>query len=114
MKKLHPSPFFFLPLLLAALLPLCGMASHSFTEVTGHIEYYGNAPFAKPAFKADDGTLYQMVVSEDADFVLDDILALQGHHLCLDGTISDADLSAFPIGAQKKISIHAWQEITPR
>lgn len=114
MKKTHRTAVVSVPFMIAAFFCLCGMASRSLTEISGHIEYYGNAPFATAAFKADDGTVYDMAISEDADFTLNDILALQGHHLRLDGTVSDADSFSLLTGASKKISIHAYQDRSGR
>lgn len=62
-------------------------AKNRLISVTGVITYYGNAPFAEPAFKADDGTVYALRVSEDAPFTLKDVLLLQGHRLQLDGIV---------------------------
>lgn len=77
---------------------------------TGHINYYGNAPFATPAFEADDGKIYLMEVDETTDHNIEEILALQGSHLELKGTLeTESADAAFPVSQSGTIVISDYK-----
>ena len=98
----------------ALYLPAAAMAKNRLVAVSGHINYYGNAPFAVPAFAADDGTLYALAVAPEADFALDDVLALQGRYVQLDGVIEKPTLATAPAGASGVLVVHAYKDISVR
>ena len=78
-------------LLLAAGLALCsalafGMAKNDKkAQVTGIVEYYGNAPFPRLGLKAQDGTLYFLDAKKD---VQEKLGQLHGNAVCVDGILS--------------------------
>ena len=53
-------------------------------QVSGVVEYYGNAPFARLGLKSQDGTLYYLDAKRE---VQDKIGALSGHALFVEGTL---------------------------
>lgn len=55
-------------------------------HVTGIVEFYGNGPFARLGFKANDGTLYYL----DAEAAVQkEIGALSGNFILVDGIVAD-------------------------
>ncbi len=88
------------------------MARNKMVSVKGHINYYGNAPFATAAFKTDDGKILAMEVAPDAKITLKEVLDAQGHYLELNGEMEEAGLSDKPTGAQGKIIIYSYKDIS--
>ena len=95
---------------------LAGGAAFSFggkapeTEtLTGHINYYGNAPFETAAFATDDGKIYLMEADETTQFNIEEILALQGNHIELKGIIEAEKKEVFPIANEGTIVISEYK-----
>ncbi|MBQ3670548.1 MAG: hypothetical protein II921_03600 [Treponema sp.] len=74
---------------IVASLFLFSLAFSSFActlkSFVGHIDYYGNVPFAEPCLVTDKGEILRMAVSEKAKFTMEDIKALQGRRIKLTG-----------------------------
>jgi hypothetical protein len=88
------------------------MARNKMVSVKGHINYYGNAPFATAAFKTDDGKILAMEVAPDAKIPLKEVLDAQGHYLELTGEMEEAGLTDKPTGAQGKFIIYSYKKIS--
>ncbi len=88
------------------------MGTNRMASVKGHINYYGNAPFAVPGFKTDKGQVLAMETAPEADFTLKDLLDMQGHYLQLNGKLEKADLGSQPIGAKGKFIIYSYKDIS--
>lgn len=77
---------------------LTSMAGSGLVSARGHIRYYGNAPVATPAFETDDGKVYIMRIEDGARCSIEEVLALQGNHIELTGTIGPAlSENEFPV-----------------
>ena len=79
-------------ILFLAAIALCsstifGMAKNGKkAQVTGVVEYYGNAPFARLGLKAQDGALFYL----EADKAVQEKLGAQtGNIFIIDGTLTD-------------------------
>lgn len=74
-------------------LLLCAATGFAFSraddsaEAEGFINWFGNAPVEFAGFQATDGKLYTLKVEDGSDFTLDDITALQGSKLHIEGRI---------------------------
>lgn len=64
-------------------------------EAEGFINYYGNTPVEFAGFMTEDGKLYTLAVEEGASFTLEDITALQGTRLHIEGRIEKNSRSGF-------------------
>ena len=84
-------------------------AKNKMTSVKGYINYYGNAPFASPAFVSDDGLIYTMILEEGVQFTLDDIVALQGNYLELTGIVDTEAQTILPT-TNGTITIHSYKQ----
>ena len=84
-------------------------AKNKMVSVKGYINYYGNEPFATPAFKTDDGQIFSMSIEEGAKFALDEILALQGNYLELTGIIEENEEPSL-IPTNGTITIHSYKQ----
>lgn len=88
--------------LMLALL-LCCASGFAFSRANdsdtaeGFINWFGNAPVEFAGFETTDGKLYTLAVEEGADFTLDDITALQGTKLHIEGRIEDKDKGGFHV-----------------
>lgn len=80
---------------------LCCAAAFAFSkasdsdEAEGFINYYGNAPVEFAGFMTEDGKLYTLAVEEGASFTLEDITALQGTRLHIEGRIEKKSGDSF-------------------
>ena len=77
--------------------------------IKGHINYYGNAPFETPAFVCDDGKIYLMETDETKHLNIEEILALQGYHIELTGTLESEQKELFPIANEGTIVISEYK-----
>lgn len=74
-------------------LLLCAAAGFAFSKAQdsdtaeGFINWFGNAPVEFAGIETTDGKLYTLAVEQGADFTLDDITALQGSRLHIEGRI---------------------------
>ena len=91
--------------ILTACFLFTSMAKNNLVSVKGHINYYGNAPFAIPAFKTDEGKVYLMEVDKSSKLMIEEILSHQGEHLELTGEIENIDFVQVPVVAADGILI---------
>ena len=65
--------------------------------IVGHINFYGNEPFAYPGVVTVEGLEYTLYVPEGSDFTLKDITASQGQMLEFKGRIDDSQKGGFQV-----------------
>ncbi len=93
-------------------LTFMSMGTNKMVSVKGHINYYGNAPFAEPAFKTDKGEILAMEVAPEAKITFKEVLDMQGHYLQLNGKVEEAGISDKPMGAHAKFIIYSYKDIS--
>lgn len=78
-------------LFLFLILSLCafcfGFGGKSPLTVSGHIKFYGNAPFEYPGIKTADGMLYAVQVEENSGISLKELEETQGKMIELTGRL---------------------------
>ena len=88
-------------LLLTGLGLLCGglfaFGGKAPQTIVGHINFYGNEPFAYPGVVTVEGLEYTLYVPEGSEFTLKDITANQGLMLEFKGRIDDSQKGGFQV-----------------
>lgn len=66
-------------------------------HAVGHIKWYGSAPFAYPGFVTVEGNIYTIAVEDSSSFSVEEISALQGYLLQIDGRIDKLQIGGFQV-----------------
>lgn len=75
----------------AVCLAAVSFSRNPYTTVSGYVKFYGNAPFATAGFSADDGKIYALSAAEGSGVSVEDLSALQGKKIELEGLIEKSD-----------------------
>lgn len=100
-------------LFLTAALAVCsslvfGMArNNKKTQVTGVLEFYGNAPFARLGLKTQDGSLYYLDAKKDEQKKLGE---LHGNVVLIDGILTD-EKAPIEMPSAIVIKVREWKKI---
>ena len=91
-----------------ALSPVFGMAKNNKkAQVTGVVEYYGNAPFSRLGLKTQDGTLYYLDADKD---VQDKLGELHGCEARVDGILTD-EKAPVEIPSAIVLNVKSWKKL---
>lgn len=66
-------------------------------HATGYIKWYGNAPMTYPGFVTDDGRIFSLATEDGSEITVDEITALQGRVLVIDGRIDRLQIGGFQV-----------------
>ena len=75
-------------------------------QVTGIVEYYGNAPFPRLGLKSQDGSLYYLDAEKK---VQDKIGSLSGNILTIEGTLPGGEAPIEMAGATV-LKVKSWKK----
>lgn len=91
-----------------ALSPVFGMAKNNKkAQVTGVVEYYGNAPFARLGLKAQDGALFYL----EADKAVQEKLGAQtGNIFIIEGTLTD-EAAPLEMPNATVLRVKSWKKL---
>lgn len=91
-----------------ALSPVFGMAKNNKkAQVTGVVEYYGNAPFSRLGLKTQDGTLYYLDADKDVQEKLGE---LHGDTVRVDGILTGAK-APIEMPSAIAIKVKEWKKL---
>lgn len=100
-------------ILFLAAIALCsstifGMAKNNKkAQVTGVVEYYGNAPFARLGLKAQDGALFYL----EADKAVQEKLGAQtGNIFIIEGTLTD-EAAPLEMPNATVLRVKSWKKL---
>ena len=98
-------------LLLASETIVSAFGGRAPETVTGHIKYYGNAPFEFPGIETADGYLYTLQVEENAPFTIEDIEKEQGFALQFTGTIDKSQGNGLNVLKDGIFIVSEWKKL---
>ncbi|MBR5097385.1 MAG: hypothetical protein IK094_09810 [Treponema sp.] len=91
-----------------ALSPVFGMAKNNKkAQVTGVVEYYGNAPFPRLGLKTQDGKLYYLDADKDVQEKLGE---LHGNIVRVDGILT-GDKAPIEMPSAIVIEVKEWKKL---
>ncbi|MBR5966638.1 MAG: hypothetical protein IK015_11035 [Treponema sp.] len=100
--------FLFAAVAALALSSAFGMAKNGKkAQVTGVVEYYGNAPFARLGLKAQDGTIYYLDAKDGDKYQLGD---LHGNAVRIDGTLT-GDKAPVEMPGAVVLKVDGWKKL---
>ena len=76
-------------------------------KVTGVVEYYGNAPFARLCIKDSSQDLYYLTGEEK---ILKSLENMNGFKLCISGTLSE-EQAPVEIPSAKVLKVKKWKKL---
>jgi len=106
----------------AVLMVLASLAGFAFAggkgdasapdHADGYIKWYGNAPFEYPGFVTVDGQIYTIAVEDGSSINVDDISALQGYLIHIDGRIDKLQIGGFQVLKDGVFVVSDYKKLT--